>query len=71
VTPVTPQAADSTYVKMATARTESMDSIMNLSETRKEQLYQAVATASVITAGLLFVAPFLVVVAGFALVLFG
>ena len=48
-----------------------MDSIMNFSETRKEQLYQAVATASVITAGLLFVAPFLVVVAGFTLVLFG
>ena len=71
VTPVTPKAAESTYVKLAIPRIKSMDSISNHGDTTKEQLHQVLATACVIAAGSLFVAPFLVVVAGFALVLLG
>ena len=45
-----------------------MESIPNHSHTTKDQFYQALATASVVTAGLLFLAPFLAVAAGMVLI---
>ena len=68
VTPVTPKAAESTYVELVTPRIRSMESIPNHSHTTKDQFYQALATASVVTAGLLFLAPFLAVAAGMVLI---
>ena len=47
-----------------------MESIPNHSHTTKDQFYQALATASVVTAGLLFLAPFLAVAAGMVLIHF-
>jgi hypothetical protein len=70
VTQVTPKAAESTYVELVTPRIRSMESIPNHSHTTKDQFYQALATASVVTAGLLFVAPFLAVAAGMVLIHF-
>ena len=70
VTQVTPKAAESTYVELVTPRIRSMESIPNHSHTTKDQFYQALATASVVTAGLLFLAPFLAVAAGMVLIHF-
>jgi hypothetical protein len=48
-----------------------METIQNQSNETKEQIYKVLAIACVTTAGLIFVAPFLVVAAGTVLALFG